>query len=70
MASKSNKNTKIDTELHIFHNNSKNKKNKTNYEKYFNEKKKRIFFKNSELSYLNILYLLLYGAINKSNNNS
>ena len=70
MASKSNKNTKIDTELLIFHNNSKNKKNKTNYEKYFNEKKKRIFFKNSELSYLNILYLLLYGAINKSNNNS
>ena len=45
MASKSNKNTKIDTELLIFHNNSKNKKNKTNYEKYFNEKKKEFSLK-------------------------
>ena len=70
MSSQSNKNTKIYTELLIFHNNSKNNKNKTNDDKYFNNNKNEMVFKNSELSYLNIHFQLLYGAINKSNNNS
>ena len=70
MASKSNKNTKIYTDLLIFHNNSKNKNNKTNDEKYLNKNNLEFFFKNSELSYLNIHFQLLYGAINKTKINS